>query len=141
MSGACDFHALLRMANEVRRNSYAPYSGFRVGAALLADSGKVYLGCNVENASYGATCCAERSALFAAISAGERSFWAIALVGGKDDEGDDGVFPCGICRQALCEFCPPDMPVVLKFGNAYKVYALSDLLPKAFTPKDLGLAN
>lgn len=137
MNGSPDFRALLAFANEARKNSYAPYSHFRVGAALLGDDGKVYLGANVENASYGATCCAERTALFAAISQGARGFQALALVGGKEDEADDGVFPCGICRQALSEFCPSDMPIVIKFGNAYKVFALSDLLPKAFTPKDL----
>ena len=137
MISATDFHSLLKLANEARKNSYAPYSGFRVGAALLGDSGKVYLGCNVENASYGATCCAERTALFTAISDGERGFQALALIGGKQDEGDDGIFPCGICRQALTEFCPSDMPVVVKYGNAYKVFALGDLLPKAFTPNDL----
>ena len=137
MSFAPDFYALLQFANEARKNSYAPYSNFRVGAALLGDDGKVYLGTNVENASYGATCCAERTALFAAISQGVRGFRALALVGGKGDESDDGIFPCGICRQALAEFCPPDMPIVIKYGNAYKVYALSDLLPQAFTPTDL----
>lgn len=137
MISATDFHSLLKLANKARKNSYAPYSGFRVGAALLGDSGKVYLGCNVENASYGATCCAERTALFTAISDGERGFQALALIGGKQDEGDDGIFPCGICRQALTEFCPSDMPVVVKYGNVYKVFALGDLLPKAFTPNDL----
>ena len=137
MTSSIDFHALLQLANEARKNSYAPYSNFRVGAALLGDDGKVYLGCNVENASYGATCCAERTALFSAVSQGVRGFQALALVGGKGEEGDDGIFPCGICRQALAEFCSPDMPIVVKIGNAYKVYALADLLPKAFTPKDL----
>ncbi len=137
MIAPSDFHSLLAFADEARKNSYAPYSSFRVGAALLSENGKVYLGCNVENASYGATCCAERTALFAAISNGERSFRALALVGGKDEDGDDGIFPCGICRQALAEFCPSDMPIVVKYGNAYKVFALSDLLPKAFTPNDL----
>ena len=132
-----DFKSLMAFANEARKNSYAPYSGFRVGAALLSESGKVYLGCNVENASFGATCCAERTALFTAVAAGERSFTALALVGGKADEGDSGVFPCGICRQALAEFCPPDMPIAVKDGDGFTLYQLSDVLPMAFTPKSL----
>ena len=137
MKDTIDFKSLMAFANEARKNSYSPYSHYRVGAALLAESGKVYLGCNVENASFGATCCAERTALFTAVAAGERRFIALALVGGKDDLGDDGVFPCGICRQALAEFCPSDMPIAVKYGNDYKIYTLSDVLPMAFTPKSL----
>ena len=137
MSSTVDFKSLMAFAEEARKKSYSPYSHFKVGAALLADSGKVYLGCNVENASFGATCCAERTALFTAVAAGERRFTALALIGGKEDEGDDGVFPCGICRQALAEFCPPDMPIAVKYGNGYKLYTLSDVLPMAFTPISL----
>ena len=137
MISATDFHSLLKLANEARKNSYAPYSGFRVGAALLGDSGKVYLGCNVENASYGATCCAERTALFTAISDGERGFQALALIGGKQDEGDDGIFPCGICRQVLAEFCPPDAEVILFDGKNIKVKTIAQMLPEAFDGSSL----
>ncbi len=132
-----DFQSLMAFAQEARKNSYAPYSEFRVGAALLAESGKVYLGCNVENASFGATCCAERTALFAAVAAGERRFTALALIGGKDEHGDDGVFPCGICRQALAEFCSPNLPIAVKKESGFEIFTLSDILPKAFTAEAL----
>ena len=132
-----DHKALLDFAAEARKRSYSPYSKFRVGAALLTEDDKVYLGCNIENASYGVTCCAERTALFTAVAAGERHFKALALVGGQNDTPDDLIFPCGVCRQALAEFCPSDMPIIVKSGESFEVYTLSDVLPKAFTPKDL----
>ncbi|MBQ7364182.1 MAG: cytidine deaminase [Clostridia bacterium] len=132
-----DYQALLSFAMEARKKSYSPYSEFRVGAALLTEDDKVYLGCNIENASYSVTCCAERTALFSAVAAGERKFKALALVGGKQDEPDDEIFPCGVCRQALCEFCPPDMPIVVKYKDTYRVFLLKDILPMAFLPDAL----
>ena len=118
--------ALLELTKAVRDKAYAKYSGFSVGAALVAESGQVYFGVNVENASYPAGICAERSAVSAAITAGERKFSAIAICG-----SDDAVpcFPCGICRQVLAEFCGPEFPVILADG----VYPLASLLPHAFT--------
>ncbi len=117
--------ALLEIANAVRDKAYAKYSGFRVGAALVGESGQVYLGVNIENASYPAGICAERSAICAAITAGEQKFSAIAIVGGEDGEP---CYPCGICRQVLSEFCGPDFPVILSDG----VYPLGGLLPHSF---------
>ena len=117
--------ALLEIARAVRDKAYAKYSGFRVGAVLVAASGQVYPGVNIENASYPAGICAERAAVCAAVTAGETEFSAIAIVGGSEDEP---CFPCGICRQVLAEFCPPDFPVILADG----VYALGGLLPHAF---------
>ena len=99
---------LIRLAEAARERAYAPYSGFLVGAALLGKSGKVYLGCNVENAGYSATNCAERTAFFKAISDGEREFQAIAIVGGKRGEKPGYCPPCGICRQVMAEFCDGD---------------------------------
>ncbi len=120
--------ALLEIAKAAREKAYAEYSGFYVGAALVAASGQVYLGVNVENASYPAGLCAERAAFAAAITAGEREFTAIAIVGGEE-KTDAPCFPCGICRQVLAEFCPPEFPVILTDG----VYALGGLLPHSFS--------
>lgn len=117
--------ALLEIANAVRGKAYAKYSGFRVGAALVGESGQVYLGVNIENASYPAGICAERAALCAAVTAGEQRFSAIAIVGGDDGEP---CYPCGICRQMLSEFCGPELPVILADG----VYPLGGLLPHSF---------
>lgn len=118
--------ALLELAKAVKDKAYAQYSGFHVGAALLAESGQVYLGVNVENSSYPAGICAERSAVSAAVTAGERKFSAIAISGGK---GDTPCYPCGICRQVLSEFCGKDFAVILSDG----VYSLESLLPYAFS--------
>lgn len=118
--------ALLEIAKAVRDKAYAKYSGFHVGAALVGKSGQVYLGVNIENASYPAGLCAERSALASAVTAGETEFSAIAIIGEDDD---DPCYPCGICRQVLAEFCPPDFPVILSDG----VYALGGLLPHSFS--------
>ena len=118
--------ALLELAKAVRDKAYAQYSGFHVGAALLAESGQVYLGVNVENSSYPAGICAERSAISAAITAGERKFSAVAISGG---DGDAPCYPCGICRQVLSEFCGKDFAVILSDG----VYSLDSLLPYAFS--------
>ncbi len=124
---------LIRAALEARKNSYSPYSGYSVGAALLTSDGKIFTGCNIENASYGATMCAERTALFTAVAAGCKKFEAIAIVGGKADE-EDLPYPCGICRQALSEFCDRDFKIIIaKNENDFEEYTLSDMLPHSFT--------
>ena len=129
--------SLIKKALEARENAYAPYSGFYVGAALLTDDGEVISGANIENGSYGATICAERSAFSAAISSGKRNFSAIAVVGGKkDDEISDFCPPCGICRQFMAEFCAPDFKIILFNGKEEKVYSLSSLLPDSFNLKE-----
>ena len=128
---------LMRLAEAARERAYAPYSDFLVGAALLGKSGKVYLGCNVENAGYSATNCAERTAFFKAISDGEREFQAIAIVGGKRGEKPGFCAPCGICRQVMEEFCDGEFPVVLGTAEKYEIHKLSSLLPLAFTPDSL----
>ncbi|MBR4201517.1 MAG: cytidine deaminase [Oscillospiraceae bacterium] len=117
--------ALLEIAKAVRDKAYAKYSGFHVGAVLVAASGQVYPGVNMENASYPAGLCAERAAFAAAITAGEREFSAIAIIGSDDDAP---CYPCGICRQVMAEFCPPEFPVILSDG----VYSLGSLLPHSF---------
>lgn len=128
------YDELITKAKEARRNAYAPYSGFKVGAALVAQSGKVYVGCNIENAAYGETVCAERVAFFNAISQGERRFAAIAIVGGKDELVD--CTPCGSCRQVMAQFCGKDFTVVLLSGGKAKEYKLGELLPLAFGLKE-----
>ena len=128
---------LIKLAMQARENSYAPYSDFHVGAALVGKSGKVYLGCNVENAGYSPTNCAERTALFKAVSEGERAFAAIAIVGGKGDTLAEFCAPCGVCRQALAEFCDPDFRVVLGRVENVRVYTLAELLPFSFGKADL----
>ena len=125
---------LINLAIGARKNSYAPYSGFRVGAALLTADGKVFCGANIENASYSLTCCAERSALFAAVSAGYREFDAIAIAGGTNGEITEFCPPCGACRQALSEFSADGtLGVVLYNGKQEKELPLSALLPISFS--------
>ena len=117
------------------KNAYVPYSGYRVGAALLTKSGRVYTGCNIENASYTPTVCAERTAVFKAVSEGERDFAMLAVCGGKDGVIAGAFPPCGVCRQVLAEFCPPDFPVLLITGEgAYRRVTLAELLPFGFGP-------
>ena len=128
---------LIQAALEARENAYAPYSGFRVGAALLCENGKVYKGCNVENAAFSPTVCAERTALFSAVADGERKFIAIAIVGGKGDEIDPSTAPCGVCRQVLCEFCDEDFRVILGLPKDFRMIRLGELLPHAFSSKNL----
>ena len=128
---------LLLLAIEAREMAYAPYSGFRVGAALLGKSGKIYKGCNVENAAYSPTNCAERTAVFKAVSEGERSFDAIAIVGGMAETINDFCAPCGVCRQVLAEFCGPDFRVVLGTPDKPQVFAFKDILPYGFGKNDL----
>lgn len=126
-----DWSELIQAAQKVRENAYAPYSRFRVGAALKAASGKVYVGCNVENSSYGMTMCAERSAMFNAIANGEREFVALVIAA---DESSDGSLcpPCGACRQVLAEMCKGDMPITLVAGQKKAIHLLGDLLPLTF---------
>ncbi len=128
---------LIALAAEARKMAYTPYSGFRVGAALLGKSGKVYTGCNVENAAYTPTNCAERTAIFKAVSEGEREFVAIAIVGGKGEETAEFCAPCGVCRQVLAEFCDPDFTVVLGNPEKYEAFTLAKLLPFSFGKADL----
>ena len=124
---------LINLAVKARENSYSPYSGFAVGAALLGKSGKIYLGCNIENAAYTPTNCAERTAIFKAVSEGEREFEAIAIVGGKRGEDlNELCAPCGVCRQALAEFCDSDLRVILYNGEKLKTTTLGELLPNTF---------
>ncbi len=123
---------LLALAKDMTKRSYAPYSHFHVGAALLCDDGAIYTGCNVENASYGATNCAERTAVFKAVSEGYTHFMALAIAGGPEGEIGDACPPCGICRQVLSEFCDRDMPVYLAKADGYDEYTLVQLLPLTF---------
>jgi cytidine deaminase len=124
---------LIEYAKSAMGNAYAPYSGYLVGAALLGESGKVYIGCNVENASFSATNCAERTAVFKAVSEGERKFSAVAVVGGKNGKVTGFFPPCGVCRQVLAEFCSADMPVYLTDGAVVKTVTLGELLPHGFS--------
>lgn len=125
---------LVRQALAAMKFAYVPYSGFTVGAALLTKSGKVYLGCNIENAAYGPSNCAERTAFFKAVSEGEREFSAIAVVGGKDGDAADIFPPCGVCRQVMQEFCGPDFEIHMqKAGGGVFTVKLPELLPFGFT--------
>lgn len=125
---------LLSMAKEAMLRAYAPYSGFFVGAALLTKSGKVYTGCNIENAAFGPTNCAERTAFFKAVSEGERDFAAIAVVGGRGGTITGLCAPCGVCRQVMQEFCGPDFMIYMgKDNDGYETATLKDLLPYGFT--------
>ena len=131
------YRSLMASAVAAREYAYSPYSGYRVGAALLGKSGKLYTGCNVENAGYTPTNCAERTAVFKAVSEGEREFTVIAVVGGMGDSIDPACTPCGVCRQVLAEFCAADMPVILGTPEEMRVMTLGELLPFAFTKKNL----
>lgn len=130
---------MIDMARDIRKNSYIPYSNFRVGACLQTDSGELYLGCNIENAGYTATNCAERTAFFKAVSEGKRNFQRIAIMGGYNDEDMDFCPPCGVCLQVMMEFCNPETFEII-LGNAkgeIKVFLLKDLLPMGFGPASL----
>ncbi len=130
---------LMRTAIEYRKRSYSPYSHYQVGAALLASNGEIFGGCNIENASFSPTNCAERTALFKAVSEGCREFTAIAIVGGKAEGKLEFCSPCGVCRQVLAEFCnPKEFVVYLGTGpQDYKGYLLEELLPYSFTPHNV----
>ena len=126
-----NLNALASVAIDASQRAYAPYSKFKVGAALLAEDGRVFTGCNVENASYGLTNCAERTAVFKAVSEGATRFAAIAIAGGVGDVA----MPCGACRQVLAEFCPSDAPVrcVSLDGSIVKDFTVGELLPGVFS--------
>ena len=126
-----EWQSLLEAAMQARELAYAPYSHYRVGAALLTAGGRVYRGCNVENASYGCTVCAERIAIFKAVSEGEREFTAIAVV------TEDGGTPCGSCRQVMREFAPRLTVIIADAGGRARVHPLPDLLPDSFGPENL----
>lgn len=130
---------LISLAIEAMGRAYAPYSGFRVGAALLASDGMVYQGCNIENAAYTPTNCAERTAFFKAVSEGRRTFDAICIVGGKDGVLTDYTAPCGVCRQVMMEFCNPETfrVILAKSESDYRTFLLKDLLPMGFGPDNL----
>ncbi len=123
---------LVSLAKKELKNSYSPYSGFKVAAALITKSGNVYTGANIENSSYPATVCAERVALFKAISNGERGFEAIAIV----CEKGDFCYPCGVCRQVMSEFCDESFRIILEGDNIIKSHTLEELLPHSFKLKD-----
>lgn len=128
---------LIGAATDAMKSAYAPYSGFFVGAALLCESGEVYTGCNVENASYGACNCAERTAVFKAVSEGKAKHKGIAIVGGKGGDITSFCAPCGICRQVMAEFAADDFFVLLYDGKKTEKLLLSELLPHSFTGKNL----
>lgn len=136
------YEELIQMALEARKMAYAPYSIFQVGAALLGTNGVVYKGSNIENASYPASNCAERTAFYNAIMDGQKTFEAIAIVGGNAKTNElDYCAPCGICRQVMREFCNPDTfeIIVAKNTKDYKVFTLAQLLPMSFGPENLGM--
>lgn len=128
---------LIEAAEVARDRAYSPYSDFKVGAALLTRSGKLYVGCNIENASFTPTVCAERVAFFEAVKNGERDFAAIAIVGGKAGEKPTSCTPCGVCRQVMAEFCSKDFRILLGTKEEFKAYAFIDLFPLSFSPENL----
>ncbi len=130
-----DIKELINAALKARDRAYAPYSHFKVGAALLTESGRVYAGCNIENAAYSPTNCAERTAFFKAVSEGERNFIAIAITGDREDRKTPGIFsyPCGVCRQVMFEFCGEDFKIIVATDAAhYQMYTLGELAPHSF---------
>ena len=128
---------LVALAREAMTRAYAPYSHFQVGAALQTKDGRVYQGCNIENAAYTPTNCAERTAFFTAVCAGERDFSAIAIVGGMDGEVKGFAAPCGVCRQVMREFCGEEFQIHLWDGREYRTLTLGELLPLSFTAADM----
>lgn len=133
---------LLEFAKEARTMAYAPYSHFKVGAALLTAAGRVFKGCNIENAAYTPANCAERTAFFKAVSEGEREFTAIAIVGGQEEQEEEKLTfcaPCGVCRQVMMEFCDPkEFQIILGDGKGkIQIYRLEELFPMGFGPDNL----
>lgn len=124
---------LMELAEKARENAYAPYSNFKVGAALLCDDGTVYTGCNMENAAYSPTLCAERVAFAKAVSEGQRTFVAMALCGGKNGKIEGLCTPCGVCRQVMAEFCKKDFSVYVADTDGFATFTLEDLLPNGFS--------
>ena len=130
-----EIQALIDTALSQRKFAYAPYSDFRVGAALLTDSGEIYTGCNIENSAYSPTNCAERTAVFKAVSEGERAFRAICIAGGQGEkEPSDFCPPCGVCRQVMAEFCNGEEFKIIcaKSADEYRIFSLNELLPEMF---------
>lgn len=126
---------LLQKAMEARRQSYAPYSNYEVGACLLTEDGQIFCGCNIENAAFGPSICGERTAIFKAVSEGCRSFSAIAIVGGPSDTPEaqlSPAYPCGVCRQVMAEFCSPNFRIYCGTPKQYEEFTLAELLPKSF---------
>lgn len=132
-----DSEKLVEIASNVMKKAYTPYSHFKVGAALLCSDGTVYEGCNIENASYTPTVCAERVAFFSAVRDGQRNFSKIAIVGGHDGVLSSYAYPCGVCRQVMREFCDGNFIVILYDGAKLVEYTLDEIMPHSFTPKDL----
>lgn len=134
-----DTRILIEKAIDALQYSYTPYSNFKVAAALCTKSDNIYTGCNIENAAYTPTNCAERTAFFKAVSEGERDFKSIVIVGGKNGVLTDYCSPCGVCRQVMMEFCNPDafQIILAKSAEDYKIYSLRELLPLGFGPDNL----
>ncbi|MCR4766497.1 MAG: cytidine deaminase [Saccharofermentans sp.] len=129
---------LCQKAIDMRSDSYAPYSDFLVGSALLTEDGHIYTGCNIENSAFGPSICAERTAIFKAVSEGHKDFAAIAIAGGKRDGELQYCAPCGVCRQVMREFCKPSFKIYLaKSADDYREYTLGELLPESFGPENL----
>ena len=128
---------LISLAKEAMLHAYVPYSGYKVGAALLCADGTVYQGCNIENAAYGPTNCAERTAVFKAVSEGAREFVAIAVVGGQGKQVAPLCAPCGVCRQVLTEFCPDSLAVLLGTPERWEIHTLGELMPLSFSGNDI----
>ena len=129
-----DYRDLAKIAIDARENAYVPYSKFKVGAAVVTEDGSIYTGCNIENASYGATNCAERTAIFKAVSEGHKKIKAIAIVG----DMSTNTYPCGICRQVIVEFATKDIDIILvKNEDDYVIKTMEEILPGAFTKEDL----
>ena len=128
---------LCQLALEAMQRAYAPYSGYKVGAALLCKDGSIYQGCNIENAAYGPTNCAERTAFFKAVYDGKREFSAIAVCGGKDGVVTGAFPPCGVCRQVMREFCDTDFVIYMVGAEGYEAVTLEQLLPYSFSKADM----
>lgn len=130
---------MINLAIEQIKYSYAPYSDFKVGAVLMSKTGKLYTGCNIENAAYTPTNCAERTAFFKAISQGEREFMGICIVGGKGGKIEEMTAPCGVCRQVMMEFCNPESFEIILAVNEknYKIFKLKEILPLGFGPENI----
>ena len=134
--GAEEAKALWEQAVKAREQSYSPYSGYQVGAALSCDDGQVFGGCNIENSAFGPTNCAERTAFFTAVAAGCRNFAAIAIAGGR--KRLEKCYPCGVCRQVMAEFCDPERFLIIcgEDRECLEIFRLSELLPKGFKMQD-----
>lgn len=134
---------LIQSAIQMQDRAYCPYSHFAVGAALQAENGNIYTGCNIESISFSPTCCAERTAFFKAVSEGTRRFWRIAIAGGKKGEKREKTTPCGVCLQVMLEFCDPEtFEVILAVSEKeYEVRRLAELLPYGFRPTGLGAGD